>query len=159
VAARAQDAHGLSREFASISWTKVTDRQNSSVEIPTSLVSKTNSAVGLMFQNQSDGIKIYFNTTTESRPGFPGNDPKGDMNLKRSDCDVWPPEFVVTKRNLAAYSCIKHDVVHYYVAKYNGYGDVMLYVQYPVAKRSLWDKVVSKMAMSLHQTRRLSKNP
>ena len=145
-------------DFSPILWKTVKDKQGSSVDVPISLVTEMENNAVLVFQSDNGLEKIQFSTTIENRPGFPGNNPEGDMNLRRSDCDSWPPAYLVLKTNIASYSCIKRNSVRYYVAKYNKSGDTSLYIEYPIKYRKLWAKVVSRMVESLRQTRRRGQN-
>jgi hypothetical protein len=139
---------------ASVTWKRFVDPHGSSVDVPISLVRQKAAQIGLEFQSLDRKTKIDFFTTTESRPGFPGNDPQGDMNLRRSDCDTWPPSYLAIKERVAAYSCTKGGKVNYYLSKYAPYGSVTLEAEYPVNQKALWDPIVSRIAASMHQVPR-----
>ncbi len=87
-------------------WSRISDAHGSSLEIPTSLLRRKRDPLSLVFVG-NDAARITFETITEPRPGFPGNDPEGDMSLRRSDCTAWPPSYRVLKNSLAAYSCVR----------------------------------------------------
>jgi hypothetical protein len=77
------------------------------------------------------------------------------MNLRRSDCDKWPPAYVTIKNSVAAYSCTKAGKVDYYVSKYSRSGSVTLRSQYPVNQKAIWDTIVARMATSMRQVPRV----
>lgn len=135
-------------------WGRVFDQHGSSLEVPISVVKPRADPFALVFDADGGAVSIRFQTTTESRPGFPGNDPKGDMALTRSDCTEWPPSYYVLKERLAAYSCSKGDKVTYYLARYNNSGSVSLYVEYPRKESGFWDPAVQRMAASIQQVER-----
>jgi hypothetical protein len=138
-----------------VSWKRVSDQHGSSFDVPISLVSQQPAASDeLAFQSRDGEASIRFSTMTEPRYGFPGHDPKADMDLKRSDCDAWPPQYFVMRGRLAAYSCGKGRKVTYYLAKYSPSGGVFLYVEYPAAQKAVWDKVIGRMAASVRQVAR-----
>jgi len=140
--------------FSSITWKKWSDHQGSSVDVPISIVAEVKDFEVTKFRSADGLVNLYIMTVTETRPGFPGNDPEGDMNLRRSDCDGWPPKYKISKANIAAFSCTKGPTIKYYVAKYNSSGEVSLYAEYPAERRAMWDRVVRRMARSLHQIQR-----
>ena len=131
-------------------WRRIADNHGSSLEVPGLLLRRVNAQYGLSFVG-SDGTRVTFETITEARPGFPGNDPEADMDLKRSDCTSWPPAYRVVKARVAAYSCIKGNSIVYYSARYNGSGSVTLRANYPKSHGSTWDKAVSRMSTSMRQ--------
>ena len=91
-------------------------------------------------------MRIQLETITESRPGFPGSDPEGDMDLTRSDCTVWD--------RLAAYSCVKAARVIYYLARYSPWGSVTLMIDYPQKEAAAWNPAVERMAGSMRRVER-----
>lgn len=135
-------------------WTRVTDLHGSSLELPLTILKRKHDLSATAFHAEGDTVQIAFETVTEARPGFPGNDPKGDMDLRRSDCANWPPSYYVVKPRLAAYSCRKGNEVAYYVARYSPSGSISLYVEYPQTKGLFWNKAVSRMSASMHQVAR-----
>lgn len=136
-------------------WARVADSHGSSFEAPVSILTTTRDPSGfLTYQAESGAVTIQLETITESRLGFPGNDPEGDMDLKRSDCTNWPPAFHVVKDRLGAYSCVKAGKVTYYLARYSPWGSVTLMVDYPQAEAAIWDPVVKRMAASMRQVER-----
>ena len=140
---------------SSARWARVTDSHGSSFEAPVSILTPKRDPSGLLtFHAEGGAVQVQLETITESRLGFPGNDPKGDMNLKRSDCTTWPPAYHVVKDRLAAYSCLKVGTVTYYLARYSPWGSVILTVKYPQAEAALWDPAVKRMAGSMHQVER-----
>ncbi|QUD88169.1 hypothetical protein [Phenylobacterium montanum] len=138
----------------SVTWNRVTDQHETSIEVPVSVLTPRADPDGLAFDAEKGAVRIRLLTLTEHRPGFPGNDPKGDMNLKRSDCTAWPPSYYALKDRLAAYSCIRNSKVTYYLARYAPSGSARLYVEYPVAESRFWDAVVKRMTASLQQVGR-----
>jgi hypothetical protein len=139
---------------SAVVWQQWTDKHGSSVDLPVSLLASKPDDGRAKFVSSDGLVTVYLSTETEARPEFPGHDPEKDMNLQRSDCDAWPAAYYVLKENLAAYSCVRHGVVAYYIAKYNGSGNATLYAEYPVAQRPTWDKIIGRMARSLRQVQR-----
>jgi hypothetical protein len=137
-----------------VHWSRVTDQHGSSVELPLSILTPDRDPLGLRFEAERGAVRIRFQTTTESRPGFPGNDPKGDMDLKRADCTNWPPAYYLLKEQVAAYSCVSGASVRYYVARYTTSGNVALFVEYPKGERETWDRTVARMSASMRQMER-----
>jgi hypothetical protein len=138
----------------SAKWGRVSDAHGSSFEAPISLLTREPDPSATVFLADGGAVRVTMDTVTESRPGFPGNDPKGDMDLKRSDCTQWPPSYYVLKERLAAYSCTKGDKVTYYAARYSPSGSVSLYVEYPQTQSVFWDKAVARMSASMRQIER-----
>jgi hypothetical protein len=133
---------------------RVSDAHGSSFEAPASLLQRQQDVSGLLtFKAEQGAVQVRLETITESRLGFPGNDPEGDMALERSDCTTWPPAYHVVKDRLAAYSCIKGDRVVYYLARYSPWGSVTLMVD-PQREATAWAPAVKHMASSLHQVER-----
>lgn len=148
-------ACGARAQPVSATWGKVSDAHGSSIEAPiTSLKPKRDASGILTFEAEGGAVRIQLETMTESRLGFPGNDPEGDMDLKRSDCTVWPPAYRVVKDRLAAYSCVKGEAVTYYVARYSPWGSVILTVDYPRKEAAIWDPAIKRMAGSMRQVER-----
>lgn len=135
-------------------WTRVSDPHGSSLELPLTILKRKPNSSETAFQADDGKVQITFDTVTESRFGFPGNDPEGDMDVRRSDCTNWPPSYYVLKPQLAAYSCTKGNDVAYYVARYSPSGSVTLYVKYPQAESSFWNRAVSRMSASMRQITR-----
>jgi hypothetical protein len=135
-------------------WSRVYDQHGSSFEIPGSAVNKRSVRNDLVYTAEGGRVRITFSTITEARSGFPGNNPQGDMNLKRSDCTTWPPSYHVVKERLAAYSCLKGDAVTYYVARYSPWGSVTLQVTYPKKEGVAWGPAIERMSSSMRQVKR-----
>jgi len=134
-------------------WKRVADAHASSLELPISILKPKTDPLGLKFE-ADDGATIYVSTVTEPRADFPGHNPKEDMDLKRSDCTVWPPAYHVVKKQLAAYSCVKGERIEYYIARYTPYGSMALTVEYPKDHAGFWSKLVERMAGSMRQVKR-----
>ncbi len=136
-------------------WARVSDSHGSSFEAPVSILKPKRDPSGILtFLAEGGAVQVQLETITESRLGFPGNDPEGDMDLKRSDCTRWPPAYHVVKDRLGAYSCVKGDRVTYYLARYSPWGSVTLMVDYPQKEAGVWDPVVKRMAPSMRQVER-----
>ena len=135
-------------------WTRVYDRHGSSFELPSSADRQKADRGDLVYTAERGRVRIAFSTITEARPGFPGNDPAGDMNLKRADCTTWPPSYHEVKAHLAAYSCVRGNAVAYYVARYEPWGSVTLQVAYPRSEDQVWAPAVRRMSGSMRQVRR-----
>jgi hypothetical protein len=136
------------------SWHRVTDREGSSISVPTSFVVDKSEGDAIIFRSKDRRMTVRFWTMTESRAGFPGHNPAGDMDLQRSDCDTWPPEYYVVTKSRAAYSCVRDGKVTYYVAKYGPSGGVAVFVTYPKNEKQRWDRLITRMASSLRQVSR-----
>ena len=76
------------------------------------------------------------------------------MELKRSDCNQWPPSYHVVKERMAAYSCISGGNVSYYVARYGASGGVFLFANYPEKDAADFKEVISRMSTSMTQVAR-----
>lgn len=142
----------------SAGWTRISDASGSSLEVPTALLKRERDPVSLTFVGK-DAAQIMFETVTESRPGFPGNDPESDMALERANCTAWPPSYHVVKATLAAYSCAKAGNVIYYLARYSRSGSIVLRATYPKSHAAVWDKVVDRMSASMRQVTRNEVTP
>ena len=142
----------------SAGWRRVVDAHGSSLEVPAALLRRERDPLMLVFA-AADGARIRFETITEARPGFPGNDPEGDMALVRSDCATWPPAYRIVKARLAAYSCVKGGAIVYYAARCNGSGSVILRATYPKQRAFVWDKAVARMSASMRQLVRMDRGP
>jgi hypothetical protein len=143
-----------SSDGATIHWRTVVDQHGSSVSVPISILKQMPDPTGLSFRTTDGSASIEVSTTTEPRPDFPGHNPKDDMNLKRADCDGWPPKHYKVTEEMASYSCVKRGKVTYYLARYSPWGSVALFVTYPVNTRIPWDQYVIRMAGSLKQVER-----
>lgn len=139
---------------SAVRWGRISDQHGSSVEVPLSMLQRKVDPEGAVYTAHEGAVRIELVTVTEPRPGFPGNDPQGDMDLKRSDCTTWPPAYHVLKPQLAAYSCVKADKVTYYVARYGRFGSVSLLASYPQAEAAFWNKAVARMSESMRQVER-----
>ena len=137
-----------------IVWKTVVDQHGSSVTIPYSALKRVPDPDGLSFQTRDGKASIRVWTTTESRPGFPGNNPKADMDLKRSDCGTGSPTYLEISESVGSYSCVLRGRVSYYLAKYSPSGSVALAISYPTDRRKPWDQYVVLMARSLQQVER-----
>jgi hypothetical protein len=135
-------------------WTTVVDQHGSSVSVPYSILKRMPDADGLDFKTRDGKVSIRVWTTTESRPDFPGHNPKTDMDIKKTNCDSWPPKYYKVSKEVASYSCILRGKVSYYVATYSRSGVVALFVTYPIDLRKPWDQYVSRMARSMRQVER-----
>jgi hypothetical protein len=131
-------------------WRVYTDQSGSSVEAPGDLTPVKDPSQLVL--RSADGMTVAtLETTTEERPGFPGNDPASDLTPTASDCDVLPPAYRLLNSRVSAYSCVKAGKVEYWAARYNGSGNVTLHVAYPVGQKTYWDGVVSRMSASMKQ--------
>lgn len=139
-------------------WSRISDAHGSSLEAPTALLRRRYDPLSLVFVGK-DGVRITFETVTEPRPGFPGNDPQGDMALKRSDCTAWPPSYRVLKERLAAYSCVRDANVMYYAGRYSPSGSVILRAKYPKTRAAVWDGIITRMSASMRQVARRELKP
>lgn len=136
-------------------WKTVVDQHGSSVRVPYSILKRTHEVpTELGFKTRDGLVNIRVWTTTESRPGFPGHNPAADLNLRRTDCDEWPPKYYKLTEQIATYSCITHGNVSYYLGKYGRSGSVILFVSYPTGMKEPWDQYVQTMARSLRQVER-----
>ena len=132
-------------------WRRVVDRQGSSVDVPPGAIVFRDGEVVVL---RIEGLSIRFWTATESRRGFPGHSPAGDMDLKRTDCDTFPPNYRVIRNALAAYSCEKNGNIDYYVARYSSYGGVFLFATYPKGKIRRFNNILARMSSSMSQVAR-----
>jgi len=131
-------------------WRVYTDQSGSSVEAPGVLTSVR--VPSQLVLRSADGMTVVtLQTTTEERPGFPGNDPATDLTPTAADCDGLPPAYRLLNSQVSAYSCVKAGKVEYWAARYNGSGNVTLHVEYPVGQKTYWDGVVSRMSASMKQ--------
>jgi hypothetical protein len=134
-------------------WRVYSDQSGSSVAAPATL--KPVKAPSQLVLRSADGKTVVtLATTTEERPGFPGNDPRSDLTPTAADCDVLPPAYRLLNDQVSAYSCIKAGKVEYWVARYGGSGNVTLHAQYPVTQKADWDAVVDRMSASMKQQAR-----
>ena len=145
---------GASPKESGVRWKTVVDQRSSSVSIPYSILKRWPDRNGLTFRTVDGRARIRLSTMTESRPGFPGQDPKGDMGLTKAECDSWPPQYSRTTDAVASYSCVLQGSVRYYLARYSRSGHVALFVTYPVDLKPTWDQYVRRMAGSLRQVER-----
>ena len=134
-------------------WRVYTDQHGSSVAAPASLKS-VKDPLGVTLRSADGATVATLETTTEERPGFPGNDPTSDVTATASDCDALPPVYRLQNDQVSAFSCVKAAKVQYWIARYNGSGNVTLHVEYPVAQKTVWDAIVSRMSASMKQQKR-----
>ena len=139
--------------FNGVHWKKITDVRGSSMDVPSEMRSNRDGDA-LVLKSRDGNLLVRFWTMTETRVGFPGNNPSGDMNLKRSDCESWPPAYHVVRDRFAAYSCKNKSMINYYIAKYNNSGGVVMFAKYPESSKAVWNDIISRMASSIKQVRR-----
>jgi hypothetical protein len=132
------------------SWRVYTDQSGSSVEAPSTLAPVKDPSQ-LVLRSADGKTVVTLETTTEERPGFPGNDPTSDLTPGAGDCDVLPPTYRLLNDQISAYSCVKAGEVEYWVARYNGSGNVTLHAEYPVGRKTVWDPVIARMSASMKQ--------
>jgi hypothetical protein len=145
---------GTATAAPAINWKTIVDQHGSSVRVPYSILRATPNQFGPSFKTRDGNVSIQLWTTTEERPDFPGHNPKADMDLKRTECDAWPPKYYKVTEKVATYSCVLHGKVSYYLGKYSQSGSVILFVTYPTGMRTPWDQYVQTMARSLRQVER-----
>ncbi len=133
---------------ASLRWKRITDHRGSSILAPAQVKVSHDDEVVIL---KIDDMYVKFWTTTEERWGFPGHDPTGDMQLKKQDCDDFPPQYYIVRDELSAYSCEKSDKIHYYVARYSRYGGMFLFAKYPKEQRASFDAIVNRISASMVQ--------
>jgi len=134
-------------------WRVYSDQSGSSVEAPGALTPVKDPSQ-LTLRSADGKTVVTLATTTEERPGFPGNDPTSDVAPTAADCDVLPPAYRLLNSQVSAYSCVKAGTVEYWAARYNSSGNVTLHVAYPVSQKTYWDGVVSRMSASMKQRER-----
>ena len=152
VSAEAADAKTAS--LAAAKWKTVFDQHGSSLSLPYSTLVRVPDPAGLSFKTNNGTVSIRLWNTTEPRRDFPGHNPKDDMNLKRTDCDAWPPSYHKTTEKVASYSCVLRGRVSYYLGRYSPSGSVTLFVTYPFGLKKPWDDYANRMAKSLNQVER-----
>ena len=153
IAAVANNLSDPGHAATSPAWRVYSDQSGSSVEAPPTL--KPVKDPSQLVLRSADGKTVAtLATTTEERSGFPGNDPTSDLAPTAADCDVLPPAYRLLNSRISAYSCVKAGKVEYWVAKYNGSGNVTLHAEYPVTQKADWDAVVARMSASMKQQAR-----
>ena len=145
---------GTAAAAPTITWKTIIDQHGSSVRVPYSMLRDIPDPLGRSFKTRDGNVRIQLWTTTEERPEFPGHNPEADMDLKRADCDAWPPKYYKVTEEVATYSCVLHGKVSYYLGRYSQSGSVILFVTYPTGMRKPWDQYVQAMARSLRQVER-----
>jgi hypothetical protein len=133
---------------------RYTDAHGSSVQVPSALVRVQSDPNALSFRSADGNTFATFETITEERPGFPGNDPEGDLTPTSKDCDVLPPSYRVINSRVSAYSCVKAGKVEYWIARYSRSGSVRLHVEYSGNDKNYWDPIVTRMSASMKQQER-----
>ncbi len=144
---------GVARTAQAETWRVYADQSGSSVAAPSTLT-PVKGPSQLVLRSADGLIIVTLETTTEERPGFPGNDPATDLAPTAGDCDALPPAYRLLNSHVAAYSCVKAGKVEYWVARYDGSGNVTLHVEYPVSQKAYWDGAVSRMSASIKQQKR-----
>ncbi len=137
-------------------WYRLADKSNSSILIPSAIFQSSHDQFGRSTLFSAFGrMEIVLETIDETRSGFPGNDPRGDMAHDQTDCDTWPPAYLVIKPRLAAMSCAKRGRTRYYIAKYTQWGAFRFWADYDSDKADFWNPVIEKMSNSMRQVKRL----
>jgi hypothetical protein len=136
------------------SWKVYRDAHGSSVQVPSALVRVQSDPNALSFRSADGNTFATFETITEERPGFPGNDPEGDLTPTSKDCDVLPPSYRVINSRVSAYSCVKAGKVEYWIARYSRSGSVRLHVKYNGNDKNYWGPIVTRMSASMKQQER-----
>ena len=120
---------------------------------PAELIKEPQAAGDLALRSRDGHLNGIIHRLGETRPGFPGNDPEGEGRATSADCDHLPASYTLRKPAMVAFSCEKNHAIRYTIIRYTASGSVSLDATYPVAERSRWDGIVSKMAASLKRTR------
>lgn len=152
--------HAAAGNSADVVWTTFTDPHGSTIELPKTLIPQAGAYPPASFRSADGQTSATFETVTESRPGFPGNDPAGDVDPTLQDCRVLPPAFRATNAHLSAFSCVAPaGSIVYEVARYSPYGSVILRIEYPAGQKAFWDQAVSRMSRSMRQQPRHEVTP
>ena len=104
-------------------------------------------------RSKDGSTTIHIVSMSESRPGFPGNDPDTEGQADAKDCDRLPPPYVLKKQNVVAFSCPKGASIHYQITRFTSTGSVSMDAVYPASEHTHWDPVVARIATSLKRTR------
>lgn len=136
-------------------WKAYRDSLGSSLDVPSSLrrVKPADPSNTLEFRSIDGQTSVWFRTGTESRPGFPGDDPT-DISPTINDCDHLPPAYQVSNDKVTAFSCRKGTKIVYSVERFSEWGAITLNISYPISQKSYWDHVVGRMAGSMTQIAR-----
>jgi len=134
-------------------WRVYSDQSGASVQAPAALTPVKDPSQ-LVLRSADGTTVVTLATTTEERPGFPGNDPTSDLTPTAADCDVLPPAYRLLNNQVSAYSCVKAGKVEYWAARYNGSGNLTLHAEYPVSQKTVWDRVIARMSASMKQQQR-----
>ena len=129
------------------------DRYGYSFFLPADLDLKRGEAGEATLHSKDGATTVQINPTSESRPGFPGNDPDTEGQADTKDCDRLPPPYVLKKQDVVAFSCPKGQTIHYAITRYTATGSVSMDATYPASERAHWDPVISRIATSLKRTR------
>jgi hypothetical protein len=140
------------------SWKVYTDAHGSSVQVPSALVRVQSDPSALAFRSADGNTFATFETITEERPGFPGNDPEGDLRPTSKDCDALPPSYRVINSRVSAYSCDKAGKIEYWIARYSRSGSIRLHLEYSRSDKNYWDPIVTRMSASMKQQERHEMN-
>ncbi len=139
--------------YAKEKWKRIMDRRGSSVLVPSRAQIYHDNEVVIL---RIDELSVRFWTMTEGRRGFPGNNPEGDIDLNRSDCDELPPKYVIIKKYVAVFSCEKKQNIKYYFSRYSKYGGVFLFFEYPKQNKKKFDLIVARISSSILQVARVA---
>lgn len=134
-----------------VTWTRHTNHlYHFLIDIPDILAWSADRSGGITFKSKENSrVRATILATSESRPGFPGNDPETDIAPTLDTCDKLPPVYRTVKARMAAYSCVKGENIIYSIARYDGRRSVVFDITYPTTQASVWNAIVQRMSKSL----------
>ncbi len=81
------------------------------------VLTKGDKSGAILLRSKDSGLKIRMSGISESRPGFPGNDPEAENDPNAGNYDKLPPSHSIKTARTVVWSCVEGASITYLISR------------------------------------------